>query len=118
MFSNKGRSCQGRLIALVAATLMLAISPAAKADELGDFYKGKIVTLYVGYNPGGINDTYARLLERHLPRHLAGSPTVVSKNMPGAGSMVLANYLANVADRKSTRLNSSHTDISRMPSSA
>lgn len=72
---------------------------AAGADEVGDFYKGRIVQVVVGYGPGGGNDVYARLLARHMARHIPGAPTLVVQNMPGAGSLVAANYIANVAPK-------------------
>ena len=57
----------------------------ANADAVADFYQGKTVTLVVGYGPGGGYDVYARLVARHLGRHMPGNPTVVVQNMPGAG---------------------------------
>ena len=57
------------------------------------------LTLVVGYTSGAIYDTYARLVARHLGRHLSGSPTVVVQNMPGAGSLRSANFIYNVAPK-------------------
>ena len=59
--------------------------PVPKADAVADFYRGKTMTLVVGYGPGGGYDVYARLVGRHLGRHIPGHPTVVVQNMPGAG---------------------------------
>jgi len=61
--------------------------------------KSKDIDLYIGYSVAGGYDVYARALARHLERHLSGSPTIVPMNMPGAGSLVLANWLFNVAPR-------------------
>jgi tripartite-type tricarboxylate transporter receptor subunit TctC len=60
------------------------------------------VTISVSTAAGGGYDTFARLLARHLPRHLPGNPAVIVKNMPGAGGLVLANYLQNTAPRDGT----------------
>lgn len=82
---------------LVAAALLCA--PAAKAD---DFYKGKTLEIYVGTDVGGAYDAYARLLARHISRHLPGAPQTVVRNMPGAGSVVLTNYLFKRAKKDGT----------------
>jgi len=73
----------------------LAITPAL-AQSVADFYKGKTITVYVGYSPGGGYDTYARTLARHIGKHIPGEPTVIVKNRPGAGSLLLTNELYNV----------------------
>ena len=67
--------------------------PAGHAQSAADFYKGKTVELLIGYSGGGGYDVYARLLARHMGKHIPGNPTVVPRNMPGAGSLVLANWL-------------------------
>ena len=74
-------------------------SPAsgARAQSVADFYKGKTVDLYIGYSVGGAYDLYARMLARHMGKHIPGNPTVLPKNMEGAGSLRLANWLYNVA---------------------
>ena len=59
-------------------------------------FAGKTVTLVVGFPPGGGYDRIARIVARHLPRYLPGNPTVVVRNMPGAGSLMAANHLYNV----------------------
>ena len=80
----------------VAGILALGITaPVAVADDVADFYKGKTVTMYVGYSAGGGYDVYSRTLARHIGRHLPGNPTIVVKNRPGAGSLVLANEVYN-----------------------
>ena len=84
---------------LTIALPVLSIAAAQPADE---FYKGKNVDLYIGYSSGGGYDTYARLLARHMDRHLPGNPSIVPKNQPGAGSLVLANWLYNVAPKDGT----------------
>ncbi len=92
------------LIALVAMVFVqiTAIFGPARADSVEDFYRDKTVNLIIGYGPGGGYDGYARLLARHLGRHIPGNPTIVPKNMPGAGSLVAANYLYGVAPADGT----------------
>ena len=75
---------------------------AGRADSVADFYRGKTVEVYVGYSTGGGYDIYARMLARHMGRFIPGNPTLVPKNMEGAGSLRLANWLANAAPRDGT----------------
>ncbi len=79
--------------------LMLAVMlPApAPADPVADFYRGRTVTVVVGYGPGGGYDLCARLVARHIGRYIPGNPAVAVQNMPGAGSLRAANYLYAVA---------------------
>lgn len=101
-----------RKVALLASspTLALGITLAtatgipAQADAVADFYKGKQVTLIVGYSPGGGYDVYARLVARHLGRKIPGEPTVVVQNMPGAGSLRAANHIYANAPRDGTAI--------------
>jgi tripartite-type tricarboxylate transporter receptor subunit TctC len=88
-----------------AAALVIglaALTMPARADEVADFYKGKTVQLVVGYGPGGGYDVYARVLSRHIGKHIPGNPTVVVQNMPGAGSLRAANYLYSAAPKDGT----------------
>src|SRR5919197_1289133 len=79
---------------LLAVIIALAALPAAAQP--------KPVELYIGYSVGGGYDVYARLLSRHMGRHLPGNPVIVPKNMPGAGSLALANWLYSAAPRDGT----------------
>jgi tripartite-type tricarboxylate transporter receptor subunit TctC len=88
---------------LTFAPLSLA-QPAAYAQSPAEFYKGRNVELYIGYSVGGAYDLYARVLARHLGKHIPGGPTIVAKNMEGAGSLRLANWLYNVGAKDSTVL--------------
>jgi tripartite-type tricarboxylate transporter receptor subunit TctC len=90
-------------LAAVAAALVLAGVPA-RADAVADFYKGKIVSLVVGYGSGGGYDVYGRLVAAHLGKYIPGNPTVVVQNMPGAGSLRSVNYLYNTAPKDGTIL--------------
>jgi tripartite-type tricarboxylate transporter receptor subunit TctC len=77
---------------------MIPLSTAT-ADSVADFYKGKNVDLYIGYSVGGGYDTYARMLANYMGKHIPGNPTVVPKNMTGAGSIKIANLLYIVAPK-------------------
>jgi tripartite-type tricarboxylate transporter receptor subunit TctC len=75
---------------------------APHAETAAEFYRGKTVTIYVGFGPGGGYDAYAQLLAPHIRRHIPGEPTVIIKHMPGAGSLTLMNYLWMIARRDGT----------------
>jgi hypothetical protein len=82
----------------VAATLALVLSSAPVLSQ-ESFYNGNSVNLLIGGSPGGGYDTYARLLARHMGRHIPGSPNVVPRNMHGAGGLLVANHLFNIAPK-------------------
>jgi tripartite-type tricarboxylate transporter receptor subunit TctC len=83
----------------VAAILAAVPLTAAWAQSPAEFYRGKTVEIYIGYSVGGGYDLYARMLARHLGKHIPGNPKVVPKNMEGAGGMRVANWLASAAPR-------------------
>ena len=87
---------------LALASSCCLMSAAARADEVSDFYRGKTITLVVGYSTGGGYDIYARAIARHMGEHIPGAPKMVVQNMPGAGSIASANYLYNVAAKDGT----------------
>jgi hypothetical protein len=74
-------------------------SGAAQAQSVESFYRGQNLRILVGYGPGSGYDVYARVLGRHIARHVPGEPTVVIQNMPGAASLTMTNNLYNVAPR-------------------
>jgi tripartite-type tricarboxylate transporter receptor subunit TctC len=87
---------------LALAMAALFVVAGAKAESPADFYKGKNVDLYVGYSVGGGYDLYARVLARHIGGHIPGNPTILVKNMEGAGSLRLANWLYRVGPKDGT----------------
>ena len=92
-----------RLFIPAATLLVLVLSglvawPAHAASPV-DFYKGRTVQVVVGFSAGGGYDLYARVLARHIGKHIPGNPSVIAQNMPGAGSLKAANYLYNVAPK-------------------
>ncbi len=74
----------------------------ARPSQAQDFYKGRTITIVVGFTPGGGFDANARLLSRHWADHIPGNPDVVVSNMPGAASMVAVNYLDASAAKDGT----------------
>jgi tripartite-type tricarboxylate transporter receptor subunit TctC len=87
-----------------ATAVLLAVLPASIASGQTDFYRGKSIDLYVNVSVGGGYDLYARMLARHIGRHIPGNPTILPKNMEGGGGMRLANWLYNVAPKDGTAL--------------
>ena len=80
--------CRGRLSAAAAIALLALGLPAHSiAQDAPSFYAGKTIKLIVGLPPGGGADAYARLVQRHLARHIPGAPSIVIQNVPGAGSL-------------------------------
>ena len=90
------RAC---LSAMLLATVLPAV-PAAAAD----YFAGKSIDLLIGAPPGGGYDIYARALARHIGRHIPGQPTIVSKNMPGAGSARAAGFISSIAPKDGTAI--------------
>ena len=83
----------------IAMLALAAQSVAARADAVADFYRGQTISLVVGSDPGGGYDAYARPVARHLGRLIPGNPSITVKYMPGAASLVAANWLYNAAPR-------------------
>ncbi len=81
----------------------LPASPAV-ADPVAEFYKGKQIKMYIRTAAGGGYDLDARLLMRHMPRHIPGNPSALNINMPGGGGLKAANFVAKVAPRDGTVL--------------
>jgi tripartite-type tricarboxylate transporter receptor subunit TctC len=81
-----------------------ALAGLAHAQPVESFYRGRTVTIVVGYSVGGGYDVQARVLARHLGKHIPGNPSVVVQNMPGAGSLRAANYIYNAAPKDGTML--------------
>jgi tripartite-type tricarboxylate transporter receptor subunit TctC len=90
-----------RLMAWACLALVCGMTSAA-AQSVADFYKGKTVTMMIGTPAGGGYDDYGRLLARHLGRHIPGNPTIIVQNKPGAGSVIAANHVYEVAPQDGT----------------
>ena len=92
------------LTSLFLLALVFAAPVPASADSVEDFYKGKTLTLVLGYSPGGGYDANARVLARYWGKFIPGHPNVIVQNMPGAGSLLAANYMYNKAATDGTML--------------
>jgi tripartite-type tricarboxylate transporter receptor subunit TctC len=91
----------------VGGTLLLGLfmaSSPARAESVADFYRGKTVNVLIGVGVGGEYDIQARLVARHIGKHIPGNPTVVPQNMTGAGGLRMINYLYNVAPKDGTAI--------------
>ena len=98
---NKARNVLRLLTGVCLAVVTLAVSQAS-AKSVEEFYKRKDLTLIVGNGPGGGFDVFSRLLARHLSKYVPGHPAIVVQNMPGAGSLLAANYLYTIAPKDGT----------------
>jgi tripartite-type tricarboxylate transporter receptor subunit TctC len=74
-----------------------------------DFFKGKTITIITSTGVGGVYDLGARLIARHMPRHIPGQPTIIVQNMPGGGNVLATNYMYNIAPRDGTALATVHS---------
>jgi tripartite-type tricarboxylate transporter receptor subunit TctC len=88
--------------AAFAASCLFAAGTATAADAVADFFKGKTITISIGYTPGGGYDIYTRSVARYIGKYIPGTPNVIVQNMPGAGSRVAANWLYNIAPKDGT----------------
>jgi tripartite-type tricarboxylate transporter receptor subunit TctC len=101
-----------------AATICFAVltfAPAAHADAVADFYRGKQLRLVVGSAVGGGYDLYARALARELGKHIPGGPSIVVQNLPGAAGMVMVNQLYNQGPHDGTVIGASLNGIPTAP---
>lgn len=91
---------------LMAATVALAgaMTAPASADPVADFYKGKQISVLIGVSAGGEYDLHARLVARHIGKHIPGNPSLIPQNMTGAAGVTMTNYLYNVAPKDGTAM--------------
>src|SRR5260370_22924100 len=89
------------LLGLGLLGLALASLPGS-AQAAEDFYKGKTLSVMIGYGVGGSDDLWARLIARHIGDYIPGHPTVIAVNAPGAGSLLLANQITNTQPKDGT----------------
>ena len=79
-----------RLLMVMGLALAIGSVPAAWGEA---FYQGKTIRFIVGFSAGGGYDTYARLVARHIGKHIPGNPSIIVQNMAGAGSLIAANHM-------------------------
>ena len=94
-----GRVAAAVIGACAALAAGAASAQAPSGPSVESFYRGQNLRILVGYGPGTGYDVYARVLGRHIARHMPGQPTIVVQNMPGAASLAMTNHLYNVAPR-------------------
>jgi tripartite-type tricarboxylate transporter receptor subunit TctC len=93
MYAMRG----GYAAAAMLGCLALIAATQVNAQSVTDFYRGKQITLVTSASVGGGYDQYARLLAKHMPRHIPGEPNIIVQNMVGAEGLRVANYVYNVA---------------------
>src|SRR5262245_15706779 len=98
-----------------AIVALASTAPAAAQDPIADFYRGKSIRFIIGAISGGGNDTYARLVGRHLGKHIPGNPAIVPVNMPGASGHVSAAHIYNVAPKDGTVIGSTSPGVITEP---
>src|SRR6478609_7991162 len=86
----------------LAVAVAFAAMPAAHGQSVEEFYRGKSINLILGFGIGGLNDIAGRLVGQYLGRFIPGHPRIIAQNMLGAGGLVAANHLYNVAARDGT----------------
>ncbi len=86
--------CAIAIFAFAASTAL-----PARAQSVEEFYKGKNISMLIGFSVGGGYDLYARHLARHMGKHIPGKPTILPQNMAGAGSLRAANFLYTAAPK-------------------
>lgn len=106
-----------RRMGWVAAGVLsaFAVAGAASAQPAGDYYKGKTLTILSGHSAAGAYSAYARLMERHIGKHIPGNPTTVLKFMEGATGLTLANWLFNAAPKDGLAIGIFHERIGLEP---
>ena len=89
---------------LLLSTFLALLSVPSSAQSLAEFYKDKKLNMIIGFGPGGGYDQWARVVARHMGKHIPGNPTFVPQNMPGAGSLTAANHIYRVAPKDGTTI--------------
>lgn len=91
-------------IGLIALLFAVAQPHVASAQAPSEFFRGRTINFLIGFGPGGANDVWARVIARHMPRHIPGNPAIVAQNYPGAGGLRLMNELYNVMPKDGTSI--------------
>jgi tripartite-type tricarboxylate transporter receptor subunit TctC len=95
-------ACDMRSVIALALPLCLPAAQSVAQDAVADFYRGKQVSVMIGFSPGGSSSLYAQALARHMGRYLPGNPNFIVQHVPGAGGIVVANNMSNTAPRDGT----------------
>lgn len=89
---------------VTALSVLTAWATPSRADAVADFYRGKQISMYIGSDTGGGYDLYARVVGRRFANHIPGNPSIVPKNMAGAASLTMTNFVANAAPKDGTAI--------------
>jgi tripartite-type tricarboxylate transporter receptor subunit TctC len=100
---DRPRAFRSALIVAIAAGTTAA-SGALAQPAVEQFYKGKTIDLIIGYPPGGSNNVFARFVAAHMGKYIPGNPNIITRNMPGGGSLLAANYVYSIAPKDGTVL--------------
>jgi tripartite-type tricarboxylate transporter receptor subunit TctC len=93
-----------QLAAVAAALALMNSATPAQAQSAAEFYKGRTIEIGISSTVGGGYDAHARMLARHMGKYIPGHPTIVPKNIEGAGGLRLANLIYNTAPRDGTSI--------------
>src|SRR5258705_3894525 len=97
-----GATARAVITSTVASLLICTVTAAQAQEDVAAFYRGKTIRMMAGVAAGAGTDLIARMLARHLVNHIPGHPSIIAQNLPGAGSLQMANNLANQAARDGT----------------
>ena len=101
--------------AAFAVGLISATAPSARADAVGDFYKGKQINWILSAGAGGGYSSYAHAFAPHFQKHIPGNPNIVVQNMPGAGGIRAMIFLSSVAPKDGTTFGLVHSSVPFAP---
>jgi tripartite-type tricarboxylate transporter receptor subunit TctC len=109
------RGARAALRASLTLLLSCAVTQAARADAVEDFYKGKTISMAIAHSAGGGYDLYGRLLARYWRKHIPGHPTIVPQQMTGAGGLRVVNYLYSAAPKDGTVIGTFSRSLPTLP---
>lgn len=90
------------ILSALASIAFAGLAPPSEAQSIAEFYQGKTIKFIIASRPGGTYDTWARLIVRHMGKHIPGNPKFLPQNMPGGGQIKAANHLFNIAAKDGT----------------
>jgi tripartite-type tricarboxylate transporter receptor subunit TctC len=106
----------GKRAAFALGAVALTLSPGlCRGEPVAAFYQGKIIEITVSSGEGGVNDSYARAIAQFIGKFIPGHPTVIAKNMPGAGGLKAAQYLFSIAAKDGTSYGVVQRDVIVQP---
>jgi tripartite-type tricarboxylate transporter receptor subunit TctC len=88
----------GKVMLLVLTVVGFSVAASSPGHAAAPYYQGKTITIVAGTKAGDVYDLYARMFAQYMPKYIPGNPNIIVQNMPGAGSMIAANYVYNVSN--------------------